>query len=164
LLGFETFTSQLDQVADEDEHSLIEHSLFACPNFDGLIYFSYSSWSNQDYTMSNASAILWKSATFFVESREFLCLISRWMGLMLLQRVAHILLNYSYGKERKNLNLELKVGKELKRLGFENVVVFVSDSSFGFNLDSTFSRPATVTSTNNDLQYSKKLGPANIVC
>jgi len=28
-LGFETFTSQLDQVADQAERSLIEHSMMA---------------------------------------------------------------------------------------------------------------------------------------
>jgi len=34
--------------------------------FDWLIHFSYPSWSNQDYSMPNASTISWKSATFFV--------------------------------------------------------------------------------------------------
>jgi len=58
-----------------------QHSMFACPNFDWLLYFSYSSWSNQDYTMPNASIISWKSATPCVEFRDFPCLISRWIGL-----------------------------------------------------------------------------------
>jgi len=44
----------------------LEYSMFACPSFDCLIHFSYSSWSgNQDYTIPNASKI------------SFLCLISR---------------------------------------------------------------------------------------
>ena len=34
--------------------------------FDWLINFSYPSWSNQDYSMPNASTISWKSANFFV--------------------------------------------------------------------------------------------------
>jgi len=39
------------------------------------------------------------------------------MGLTLLQRVAHIFLDYWYGKQRKNLKLELDFGRELKRIG-----------------------------------------------
>jgi len=91
-------------------------SFSACFKLDWPIYCSYSAWGSQFHKMPNSSLPFWKSATFFVESRDFLSLISRWMGQMLLQFVAHIFLNYGRGKQNGNQKLDQK----LKRTGVKH--------------------------------------------
>jgi len=80
--------------------------MFACTNIDLLICFSYSSWSNQDYPVPNASTISWKSASFFVFSRK-IHVESEMNGLDVVAE------GCTYFQERKNLKLELKMRKEL---------------------------------------------------
>jgi len=60
------------------------HCLIACFKFDGLIYFVHSFWGSQYHKRPNGSIISGRFATFCVRSRGFLCLISPWMGLTLL--------------------------------------------------------------------------------
>ena len=59
-------------------------------------------------------------------------LISRWMGLKLLQGVAHIFLNYfSMGRKEKSWgwNWLVKLGKDFEKIGPErNMSTFVTDS------------------------------------
>jgi len=77
------------------------------------------------------------------------------MDLLLLRRIAHTFLNYQYGKERKTLKLELKLGKESKRIGKKYGHICVG---FFITPVPTCPRSATVTSTKNDLQTQKEVG------
>ena len=86
------------------------HSHCACPNPDWLIYFSYSSSSNRDYPVPNASTIILKSPTFFVYDPNKTTLTS--------PRVLHTVAfssTISMGKEKK-LKFGLKLGKKFKRI------------------------------------------------